>query len=505
VADVQLLQGDCLDVLRMLPASSVDAIVTDPPYGLGKEPDMAEVLRHWLAGDDYAARGGGFMGKSWDSFVPGPAIWKEAFRVLKPGGHVLSFFGTRTHDLGTIAMRLAGFEIRDMVAWVYGSGFPKSHDVSKGIDKRGGRPDLAHEIAAAIKAARLARGISAGQADKLFCNGSTNWTWYEGRKGIARPPTPGDFARIVVAWPELSSVAALVDEAERETVGRDTKARSTSGASALPTVGGNTVYQTWDITAPATEAARQWEGWGTALKPALEPVTVARKPLIGTVAENVLAHGTGALNIAGCRVGTEDNLNGGAYAEVSEKQDRSGSLAGGLLKGGIGSFNQPLGRWPANLIHDGSDEVVAAFPDLGKSPGNYDRAVPVGLGDGTIFGTAGARDKQFGFGDSGSAARFFYNAKASKRDRNAGLGDGANAHPTVKPTDLMRYLCRLITPPGGTVLDPFMGSGSTGRGAILEGFAFIGIEREAEYMDIARKRIAEAQKPASQPTLFAAE
>ena len=319
-----ILVGDCRETLRLLPSRSIDAVVTDPPYGLSKEPDAAEVLRHWLAGDDYTHTGGGFMGKSWDSFVPGPTVWREVFRVLKPGGHVLCFAGTRTQDLMGMALRLVGFEIRDTIAWAYGTGFPKSHDVSK----------------------------AAG--------------------------------------------------------------------------------------------AEQWQGWGTALKPAYEPVIVARKPLAGTVATNVLEHGTGAINIDGCRVGSDGGTKRSHQADYNENGWRQGHAVIATGKG----------RHPANLMHDGSLQ----FP--------------------------------------GGAERFFYCAKASAADRDDGLeGVDArkNTHPTVKPTDLMRYLCRLVTPPGGTVLDPFTGSGSTGRGAALEGFKFIGVELSPEYADIARARIAAVQ------------
>ena len=289
-------------------------------------------------------------------------------------------------------------------------------------------------------------------------------------------PTPDLWA---IIRPMCGDVPAWADElvariaAEREVVGQVTKARSTSGASALPTIGGETVYQSWSITAPATDAARQWQGWGTALKPALEPITVARKPLIGTVAENVLAHGTGALNVDGCRVGMETRYNAPATAAAGTFNCSPGS-------GESYTGKEVQGRWPANLIHDGSDEVV---------------------------------------GLAGDAARFFYCAKASKADRDEGceglgsrfaptMGNGIggkehdpktatpkrNHHPTVKPTTMMQYLCRLVTPPGGVVLDPFMGSGSTGKAAALEGFDFIGIEREAEYLAIAEARIDSARR-----------
>lgn len=328
-----ILPGDCLQVLRMFPDCYFDSIVTDPPYGLS------------------------FMGRKWDYDVPSVDVWVECLRVLKPGGHLLAFAGTRTQHRMAVRIEDAGFEIRDMIAWVYSTGFPKSH----------------------------------------------NGEW-----------------------------------------------------------------------------------GGTALKPALEPITMARKPLAGTVEANWREHGTGALNIDGCRV----EPTGESRERVGEaSQDRR------YAKNGVTDFaatpgvrgGDPAGRWPANLIHNGSDEVVGLFP----------------------------------MQTSGSAARFFYCAKASKADRDEGLdhlpeteaadfdqrpsGDFAarmnrirppvlkrNHHPTVKPTELMRYLCRLVTPPGGVVLDPFMGSGSTGKAAVLEGFRFVGVEREAEYVEIARARIAGA-------------
>jgi hypothetical protein len=380
---MEIRTGDCLDVLRTLPADSVDAIVTDPPYGLS------------------------FMGKRWDYDVPSEAIWRECLRVLKPGGHLLAFAGTRTQHRMAVRIEDAGFEIRDLIAWVYGSGFPKSLDVSKAIDKAAG-------------------------AEREVIGPNPN-----GRPNMVRV--------------EASVLAPRVDA---------------------------------PLTAPATEAARQWAGWGTALKPALEPITVARKPLIGTVAENVLAHGTGALNVDGCRVGIGEAR---PLLELDAKPTVNNTYAGRMgeasLAGGskaVGTTTQ--GRWPANLIHDGSEEVVGLFPQTGVSNG---RRVAKPLNG---FAMKAQPDVDTGYGDSGSAARFFYCAKASKRDRDEG-----NNHPTVKPTDLMRYLCRLVTPPGGTVLDPFMGSGSTGKAAMLEGFDFIGIERDPEYVKIAEARIGAAK------------
>ncbi len=536
IEHLQLLLGDCLEALPTLQDNSVDSIVTDPPYGLS------------------------FMGKGWDYQVPSVEIWQQCFRVLKPGGHLLAFAGTRTQHRMCVNIEDAGFEIRDMIAWVYGSGFPKSMDVSKAIDKAAG--------------------------------------------------------------------------AEREVIGRRTygDGHVQNSAKLAPPIG--TFQRTQDDrleTAPATPEAQQWEGWGTALKPALEPITVARKPFKGTVAANVLEHGTGAINVDGCRVAGTWERNSTTRCDI-----RGGKTVGG----GSGQLDcepqaaHPGGRWPANLIHDGSDDVVGLFPQS-TSTGGSGPASKNWTGDGRTVG-AWCKGATGGFGDSGSAARFFqqckgdydgvwqdlnlppelvstadshlsqqrqavvsalvlavssalpegqhcsglsmepftnatgselktleesvtqailniaprfwhesglarlsltsspvsvvvqkeptgittitashwksdgsaapvtysitplslaagerdsvarfkYCAKASKADR----GDG-NTHPTVKPTDLMRYLCRLVTPPGGTVLDPFMGSGSTGKAAVLEGFRFIGVEREADYFKIAQQRI----------------
>ena len=337
-----------------MPDASVDSIVTDPPYGLS------------------------FMGKKWDYDVPGVDVWAECLRVLKPGGHLLAFAGTRTQHRMAVRIEDAGFEIRDMIAWVYGSGFPKSLDVSKAIDKAEGAE---REV---IGDKRRPDGKTVLSARSAIDPAGEGWD---------RP------------WRH--------DPARTEAQGK--------------------------LTAPATDAARQWQGWGTALKPALEPITVARKPLVGTVAANVLEHGTGALNIDGCRVPAEKATGWGGGG--------SSLYDGGLSREGGEARLQDAGRWPANLIHDGTEPA-----DL-----------------------------------LGETARFFYCAKASKSDRG-----GENTHPTVKPTDLMRYLCRLVTPPGGVVLDPFMGSGSTGKAAVGEGFRFVGCEMSPEYMAIAKVRIQRA-------------
>jgi len=420
VAVLELLHGDCRAVMAGMPAASVDAVVCDPPYGLS------------------------FMGKDWDHGIPGVAFWSAALRVAKPGAHLLAFGGTRTFHRLAVAIEDAGWEIRDTVMWVYGSGFPKSHDVGKGIDKAVG--------------------------------------------------------------------------AEREVSGVLPSSRSKASDSGF-------MMAQKLATAPATDAARQWDGWGTALKPAWEPIIVARKPLEGTVAANVLAHGTGALNIDGCRV----EINGPA-GTWGAKQSASVGYGWGSEASGFATQQHAAGRWPANLIHDGSDEVLAGFPQT--TSGARVGGTPYKLG--RYEGQAGARGLKVGgscVADTGSAARFFYCAKTNKNDRNEGLDEfedkenahstygihsdeglihnnrnpenrtraQKNHHPTVKPTALMRYLCKLVTPPNGTVLDPFMGSGSTGKAARMEGFGFIGIEQDADYIDIARARIAHAvQSPAQQ-------
>ena len=391
----QLHHGDCLEVLRSMPDCSVDSIVTDPPYGLS------------------------FMGKKWDYDVPSVDVWVECLRVLKPGGHLLAFAGTRTQHRMAGRIEDAGFEIRDMIAWVYGSGFPKSLDVSKAIDKM----DAAEEQEARrYRFTEWVRstGITSKQIDEATgTNMGGHYTTAASQPAIMTREHLEACRHLlgeVPAWVEQEADIRSVESknfAEREVVGTKTAGMGSGNTfGMLQSEGDNAnANKTLDITAPSTDAAKQWQGWGTALKPALEPITVARKPLVGTVAENVLQHGTGAINVDGGRV--------------------------------------EGGRWPANFIHDGSEEATDLLKD---------------------------------------SARFFYCAKASKADR------GENHHPTVKPTDLMRYLCRLVTPPNGIVLDPFNGSGSTGCAAVLEGFQYIGIEREAEYIAISEKRIQARSK-----------
>jgi DNA modification methylase len=454
---MQILNGNNLDLLKTLPDNSVDSVVTDPPYGLS------------------------FMNKKWDYDVPSIELWKEVYRVLKHGGHVVSFGGTRTYHRMVVNIEDAGFEIRDQIMWIYGSGFPKSHNISKAIDKMGGESldwfidyilDFAEE-----------KGISKKDLTMLFPskNGNpTGWLWNKQHNQsitLEQYNTIKDF--LGLDFPTL-------EEAKREIVGVG-KAGLTKGN--IATFSGDVEFA---ITAPSTEQAKKWEGWGTALKPANEPICLARKPLSEkSVAENVLKYGTGGINIDGCRIGLHEGDDARLGGNGSWKTDKSAKnvYSGGYIGDEIQSSS--LGRFPANVIHDGSEEVLQGFPNTGNGNGGkpYNYSGKEYDNKKTSMFNGDKPQAPSNFNDSGNASRFFYCAKASKSDRSDG-----NNHPTVKPTELMRYLCRLITPPNGIVLDPFMGSGSTGKGAILEGFDFIGMELDPEYVEIAKARITHSQK-----------
>jgi len=427
-----IIHGDATKI--PLADNSIDTCITDPPYHLtsitkrfGKENSAP--AKYGTDGA-YARASAGFMGKTWDGgdVAFDPATWAEVYRVLKPGALLLSFGGTRTYHRMVCAIEDAGFEIRDTIGWVYGSGFPKSLDISKAIDKQAGAEG---EV---IGKEKIDIGIQSG-------------SMHAGRE-----------SKIV----------------ERE------------------------------VHAPATSEAQLWNGWGTALKPAMELIVVAMKPLDGTFAENALKWGVAGYWIDGGRIGTEEHIVHGK--EAGKFQPNGGET--------IKDYHEVQGRFPANLIHDGSDEVLELFPQTGKSTGGR-------IGNkGSALNMMGTEYEAGdpGYGDEGSAARFFYTAKASRSERNAGLEDSepkwvdetrkpnsiggnnphnrgaradTNHHPCVKPLSLMRYLVRLTkTPYGGIVLDPFMGSGTTGCACALEGREFIGIEKEAEYVEIAEKRIA---------------
>jgi len=377
--------GDCRAVLPALPENHFDACVTDPPYHLG------------------------FMGQRWDGgdIAFDPATWHAVMRVLKPGAHAVVFCIPKHIGFVQVAMQEAGFEFRDVIVWAFGSGFPKSHDVSKGIDKAAGAEREA---------------IGAGQ----WAGRGRAWTSADGApdSGYKRP--------------------AHEDYGERLE------------------------------TAPATDAAREWQGWGTALKPAVELIILARKPLSeGTVVANVLRWGTGAINVDGCRIEGVPQARGLATGLAANKFFSDGECAI------VDKQPHELGRWPANLTHDGSAEVMAGFPESKSRGGSTKTAMDIGYhGNGS-----GADTANYG-SDSGSAARFFYTAKADADDR---LG---SRHPTVKPLDLMQWLCRLICRRGGSVLDPFAGTGTTGEAAWREGMVAELIERELQYCDDVRRRLS---------------
>ena len=423
-----IIHGDCLEELKKLEDNSVDAVICDPPYGLSntKPQQVADVLKAWVTGDTVSvpAKKGGFMGKDWDSFVPPPAVWEECMRALKPGGHMAVFAGARTQDLMGLSIRLAGFEIRDTLGWIYGSGFPKSMDVSKAIDKAAG---------------------------------------VEGKRG----PMKRGGERL-----------ARLEDGKRDGGG---------------TWGDESGRDPYTYVAGSPEA-KQWDGWGTALKPAIEPIILARKPLVGTVANNVLAHGVGGLNIDACRVGNESRINLPAGNKAN---------SGGVYKfsnAEVDAFNgakpaEVAGRFPANVLLDehaakemdeqsGVQKDGTAVKHNGVVGGMYSPAAPQGTPDKT-------------YGGGGGASRFFpvfkYQAKAPKKERPViEREDGTKIqHPTVKPLTLLEWLVELITPPNGVVLDPFAGSGTTLQAALNKGFQPIGIEQDADYIQLINKRLGQ--------------
>jgi len=515
-----VVNGDNLELLKKYPDNYFDAVVTDPPYGLGKEPEAAELMKDWIEHGYHEISGSGFMGKEWDAFVPQPLFWKEVFRVLKHGGHVVAFYGTRTYDWGVMAMRFAGFEVRDCIQWLYGSGFPKSHNISKAIDKM-------------YAAEREIIGVSKN--------------WRESKRG-------------------------------REKYGKMEVRGENAGL----------------LTKSATEEAKQWDGWGSALKPANEPIVLARKPLEKglSIAENVLKWGTGGINIDGCRVVYSKDDHVMKYEGYQNGTYKSEYQEGTSYKHGNQVQINPSGRFPANIIltHHPECECKGIKKIKAIKGGTGEATMKSGMGKNGIYGkyshdklgdNAGGLgdengeetvedwnchpdcpikilDEQSGisksndtkrnrstlgsfgmpndetpeYSDKGGASRFFYVAKASKSERNKGLEDfdkkqtvgggggignylddvnsasgkygsekapSQNFHPTVKPVKLMQYLVRLVTPPSGIVLDPFCGSGTTGIACKLEGFQFVGMEQDPEYAKIAEGRIINYKEEKEEP------
>lgn len=477
-----LLNDDCLNALKKIPDSSIEAVCTDPPYGLSKQPDIAEVMQHWLNDKTYEHKSTGFMGKSWDSFVPGPEYWREVYRVLKPGGHAAIFAGSRTQDLMSIALRFAGFEIRETIMWAYSQGFPKSHSVDKAIDKMGGK-QIPDGFASWLKSERESKGISAkdlcemGKFYKNVNHGGLISNW---ESGLGSPSAK----QFNLLCDLLELPFEKREEVERQILGwrkvMPGVAFSSEGPSELP------------ITAPATDQAKQWQGWGTALKPCYEPIILVRKPLEGTVAQNVLKWGCGGINIDECRVELANEadkaqfeFNHAVGTRIPEEYaDKKLGLHDGGWMQQVGEKEMPTGRWPGNLAHDGSDEVVEMFPESKGQSGYVNDSK---RSTKNCYGDPADNGKQYEpRGDSGSAARFFYSSKATKKDRGEG-----NTHPTVKPVKLMEWLVKMVTPKNGKCLDPFMGSGSTGVACMNTNRKFIGIEMDSEYFQIAKRRIEE--------------
>jgi DNA modification methylase len=486
IGNVTVHHGNCLDILPTLPDCSVDSVVTDPPYELG------------------------FMGKKWDAsgIAYRVDLWSEVLRVLKPGGHLLAFGGTRTYHRMAVAIEDAGFEIRDSIHWIYGSGFPKSLDVSKAIDKqRDDREDI-YKVTAWVRAARDAAGISNRDIDDAFgfAGMAGHWTSTKSQPavptleqvptllevlGVEADNVPEDIRRLL--W-DLNGKKGQPGEnwAKREVVGKSEN--GIAGGTGKHT-GEDNAYGfagEFDITAPATDAAKQWEGWGTALKPAHEPIVVARRPLIGTVAANVLQHGTGALNIDGTRIPMGDEYD---PTKIQRQQNSSGAIEGAfgasaLIGKEIPTY-KPGGRWPANVIFDPD-----AAAELDRQSGISKSVGKAAFKPRTVYGADAAdydiSGQEIGYGDTGGASRFFYIAKPSKAERTCN-GTVTNGHPTLKPLTLMRYLVRLVTPPGGTVLEPFAGSGTTLMAATMEGFNSIGIEMTDDYLPIIEGRVRWAQ------------
>jgi len=511
--EATVYHGNCLDELKNIADNSIDAIVTDPPYGLSNVPPSAitDALVKWVGGErDFMPSGKGFMGKSWDAFVPPPAVWDECLRVLRPGGHILVFAGSRTVDLMGLSIRLAGFEIRDSIAWIYGSGFPKSYNIAKGIEGK-------------------------------LTIGSANWSDWHKLNGELSPSNGN----------ANGMVKKNADQGNRPTE------YDSHGKLKLD---------------PTTEEAKKWSGWGTALKPAIEPIIMARKPLDGTVVDNILKHGVGGLNIDANRIGNTERTD-----VITENGFGANFMDDGWVPSGKTYEKTVVGRWPTNVMFSHLDECVAVGeksekilnhnapkgtfaggdPDRGSDTTEYRENIVTT----TIYecvdgcpvkeldqqsgisksgkprsdrGTGGYWKEGNGIpagtqhGDEGGASRFFYVAKANKKDRNEGLDHlktqssgfstrycvecgknvpeaGAcgcdaeieireanpqhNFHPTVKPTQLMEHLVSLVCPPGGTVLDPFTGSGSTGKACLRKDINFIGIEMTDDYLPIIKGRL----------------
>lgn len=508
----KLYHGNMLDMSEVIEPNSIDSIITDPPYELN------------------------FMNKGWDNsgIAFQPDTWKKCYEVLKPGGHLLAFGGSRTFHRIACAIEDAGFEIRDTIMWLYGSGFPKSMDISKSLDKRNGKQNEDFtKFGNYVKRCREAKGYSKNDIDKIMGT-NTACAWWEGRMYkddfIVQLPDKENYYKLKEVLDMNDDYDYLIEwqEAEREVIGKKESGCFNGQEKDRYTIGSSKSLEV-DITIPSTDLAKQWQGWGTALKPSFEPIIVARKPFKGSLVDNVIEYGVGGINIDECRVGNEERTQ-------FSGRSQSKSTVYNSYNQDNAHYETVQGRFPANTIltYDESDfdEVCGGFPNTkSQKPRNVSNEYTS-----AIYGKYAERQENCIYNDSGSASRYFYCAKASKKDRDEGLenfiattdkakGNGLdricefcgvsqltpelchcevkswitkprkNTHPTVKPTSLMQYLVRLVTPNGGIVLDPFNGSGSTGKAVMYEnkernkGYKYIGIELTEEYLPISKARI----------------
>jgi DNA modification methylase len=511
---VTLHHANCLDVLAGMADNSVDSIVTDPPYGLSNtDPKhVTETIGRWVAGErDYVPGGAGFMGKAWDAFVPPPAVWDECLRVLKPGGHALVFSSSRTTDLMTLSLRLAGFEIRDSIAWLYGGAMPKSLDVGKAIDKtRDDNPERS-AVGQWLRTQRKAAGLPGKDV-------ASHWPSVTGGPtGCVRNWELGFNCPTWDQWLQLKDIIGFPDDMDVEvwrlngrkgTPGEAWEQREVIGiGSRIDRQNGAVPYGRpsdgdFNITAPATPAAKQWQGWGTGLRPSMELICVARKPIPGTVAACVQEWGTGGINIDGCRIATDDDTGRVISQKAGLPGDERTEKGQGKFAAGHRFVTQshPAGRWPANVVLD--DTSAAQLDHETGERRSFVSQRHLSPGKPGMFGAVVAGSdfmvEHAGYGDKGGASKFFpvmkYQAKAPQKERPSYTDSTGRkiAHPTVKPLTLARWLVRLVTPPDGLCVDPFAGSGTTIEAAMMEGFRCIGVEQDESYLPLIMTRIQRA-------------
>ena len=530
---MNIIHGDCLEELKKLEDNSIDAVVCDPPYGLSntKPAQVADVLKAWVTGDTVSvpAKRGGFMGKDWDSFVPPPAVWEECMRVLKPGGHMAVFAGARTQDLMGLSIRLAGFRIKDTLGWIFGSGFPKSHNPFKGLKLCPSIENAPHavqvsewhhhELSGAKEPTALALAeIMPGGEKALLIKTGKEESSQELTVMYLSDTTEGTFSNIDLSWQKrseeswkqmsMSIIKTIADQITESKTLNFSQSKSTEKYTLPKEIGehglncrvarvvsfsGESDGSTSDTLMPTvvdavTSPVFGMRSQGTQIKPAIEPIILAQKPLDGTVANNVLAHGVGGLNIDACRVGSEKRFNAPAVAKEGTFNCSFDSDYAG---------EEVTGRFPANVLLD-----EHAAKEMDKQSGTSvsrvrkHRDSHEAKESTAAYGDYGVAAYDRGTSDEGGASRFFpvfkYQAKAPKKERPViEREDGSKIqHPTVKPVALMEWLVELITPPGGVVLDPFAGSGTTLQAALNKGFTPIGIEQDADYIKLIEQRLA---------------